>query len=100
MFFYAPYGKGYGKYWLVAVIILIVLFTVVFYIGSLIERINNGEVTSPYLILLSEILYPMYSIIIDLTNFVLAWGVIAVAVISVAIMVPFWLFSLWQRVRK
>lgn len=97
--FLIPFGKGTGKLWILAVIVITVLTVFVFKYEDLIIAINSGQITNPAIIILVRVIYPIYAGVMWSLNFLYKWGILAVIPIIIVIILGFWLFDKVIEVR-
>lgn len=88
-----PFGKGTGRFWLIAFIVITVALTAYFGYESLIDGINSGRITNFILILLTYLIYPVYFICFWCLKLILSWGVFAVIPIVIIIIILSYLSS-------
>lgn len=95
-----PFGKGVGKFWLKAFIIVLIIFCAYFGYEFLIEGINNNAITNPLLIFLTWLLYPVYFVCFWCLKLVIKWGILSVIPIVIAIIIFSYILSFINGVVK
>ncbi len=101
--FLIPTGKSW-KFW-IAIAFGVSLIGMV-YIGysGLIENINNGIITSPVIIFLARIFYPVYSGLVWYLNYIGTWGVLGmiplIPVFIIPVLIWSWFFGKYEKYKE
>jgi peptidoglycan/LPS O-acetylase OafA/YrhL len=96
-----PFGKGTGKFWIIGIIVITIIFLI--YIGyeDLALKIQNGQVVNPIVLFIAWIAYPLYILMVWFINFMGKWGVLAlIPIIIIAVILTNIYSAIIKFIRK
>lgn len=95
-----PFGKGTGKFWILAIIVIVLFFLLYCGYEDLAVRITNGQNVNQRIVFIAKIFSPIYICILWFVKFMGKWGVFGIIPILVIGIIVAYIFDKIVELKK